>query len=54
MNKTLIKVLGFTATLVGMLATIASDYVNEKKMEDKIEEKVNEALANRNNEEESC
>lgn len=54
MNSKLIKILGFAATVVTMLASLASDYVNEKKMEEKIEEKVNEALDNRNNKEESC
>lgn len=41
----LIKVLGIAATVVGMGATLLTDWVNEKKMDEKIEEKVNEALA---------
>lgn len=54
MNNNLIKSIGFAATLVGMGATLITDYVNEKKMEEKIQEKVDEALARReNNEEES-
>jgi hypothetical protein len=49
----LIKVLGIAATVVGMGATLLTDWVNEKKMDEKIEEKVNEALAKKDEEEES-
>lgn len=52
-NEKLIKVLGITATVVGMGATIITDWVNEKKMNEKIDEKINEALTKRENEEES-
>lgn len=46
MNSTkLIKILGLVATAVGMGATLLTDWVNEKKMEEKIEECVNEKLA---------
>ena len=48
----LIKVLGIAATVVGMGATLLTDWVNEKKMDEKIEEKVNEALAKKDEEEE--
>lgn len=40
----LIKVLGLTATIIGVAATLITDWVNEQKMDEKIEEKVNEAL----------
>jgi hypothetical protein len=46
-NGKLIKVLGILATVIGMGATLVTDWVNEKKMDEKIDEKINEALANR-------
>lgn len=45
----LIKGIGLAATVVGLGATLITDWVNEKKMDEKIEEKVNEALAIQNN-----
>lgn len=55
MNGAMIKGIGIAATAIGMVATFATDWVNERKMEEKIEEKVNEALSRRdiNNEVES-
>lgn len=47
MNRVAIKGLGIAATAVGLVASLATDWVNEKKMDEKIEEKVNEALAKR-------
>ena len=47
----LIKVLGIAATIAGMGATLVSEWANEKKMDEKIEEKVNEALTKRDEEE---
>ena len=44
----LIKTLGIVATVVGLGATLVTDWVNDKKMDEKIEEKVNEALASQN------
>lgn len=44
-NTKIVKVLGLLATVVGMGTTLLSDWVNEKKMEEKIEECVNEKLA---------
>lgn len=52
-NEKLIKVLGIAATVIGLGATLITDWVNEKKMDEKIEEKVNEALAKIEDEEES-
>ena len=54
-NSKLIKILGMVATIGGVAATLLTDWVNEKKMDERIEEKVNEALAKRDseNEEES-
>lgn len=52
MNSTkLVKILGIVATAVGMGATILTDWVNEKKMEEKIDECINERLAALNDEE---
>lgn len=48
----LIKVLGLAATVIGVAATLVTDWVNEQKMDEKIEEKVNEALAKRDDEKE--
>ena len=43
-NGGLIKTLGIVATIVGLGATLVTDWVNDKKMDEKIEEKINEAL----------
>jgi len=51
MKSKMIKVLGLTASIIGVAATLLSDWVNEQKMDEKIEEKVNEALAKREDEE---
>lgn len=50
MNGKFIKVIGLVATVIGLGATLITDWVNDKKMDERIEEKVNEALSNRNNE----
>lgn len=51
MDGKLIKILGIAATVVGMSATLLTDWVNDKKTDEKIEEKVKEALAKRDEEE---
>ena len=48
-NEKMIKILGIVATTVGIGATLLTDWVNEKKMDEKIIKKINEALANREN-----
>lgn len=48
----MIKVLGLAATIIGVAATLLTDWVNEQKMDERIEEKVNEALAKRDDENE--
>lgn len=53
MSSTLVKVLGIVATVIGMGATLITDWVDEKKMDEKIEERVNEAFAKRENKDES-
>lgn len=52
MDGKFIKVIGLAATFVGLGATLITDWVNDKKMDERIEEKVNEALSNHNNENE--
>ena len=42
-NAKLVKILGLVATAVGMGATLLTDWV--KKMEEKIDERINEKLA---------
>lgn len=44
MDSKLIKILGIAATAIGMGATLVTDWVNGKKMDEKIEQKVFEAL----------
>lgn len=51
-NKT-IKTIGILVTIIGAGLNLVSDWVDEKKMDEKIEEKVNEALSLKENEEES-
>lgn len=51
-NAKMVKILGLVATVVGMGATLLTDWVNEKKMEEKIDERINEKLAVLNDEEE--
>lgn len=43
----MVKILGFVATAIGFGAELFHDWVDEKEMDAKIEEKVNEALAKR-------
>ena len=50
-NGKLIKVLGIAATAIGMCATLVTDWVNDKKMDEKIEQKVIEALTKINEKE---
>ena len=47
-NGKVIKAIEIAATVIGFGVSILTDWVNEKKMDEKIEEKVNEALASRN------
>lgn len=51
-NANMVKILGLVAATVGMGATLLTDWVNEKKMEEKIDECINEKLAALNDEEE--
>ena len=51
-NAKMVKILGLVATAVGMGATLLTDWGNEKKMEEKIDERIHEKLAALNDEEE--
>lgn len=45
MKKNLIKIVGILAGIIGIAASIASDWAKEEAINRQIEEKVNEALA---------
>lgn len=45
MNSKLIKILGIVATVGGAAATLLADWVNEKKMDEKIDEAIDAKLA---------
>ncbi|MCM1090084.1 MAG: hypothetical protein NC413_04520 [Muribaculum sp.] len=51
-KSSIIKVLGTVVTLVGLATNLLSDWVKDQQMNEKIEEKVNEAIAKRDNENE--
>ena len=53
MTKPIIKIVGMALSAAGIAVTLLTDWVNEKQMEVMIDEKVNEALADKNDEEES-
>lgn len=44
MNKNWIKMIGLAATAIGFGATIATDWVNDQKMDEKINEGIKAAL----------
>ena len=46
MSSKVIKIIGIVATIGGMAASLATDWVNDKKMDEKIAEKVTEILKN--------
>lgn len=52
LKKNLITGLGFAATLITMGATLLSDWVETKQMRQMVKEEVNEALAERENNDE--
>lgn len=47
LNSNIIKIIGFAATALGLAATVVTDWVNERKMEEMVDEKVQAALATR-------
>lgn len=52
MNRRIVKIIGLFVTVAGVGVNLLSEWVDDKKMDEKIEEKVNEALAVRNKEDE--
>lgn len=53
MNSKMIKAIGMAATIIGIGVNLLTDWVDERKMDEKIEAKVNEALAKKEEAEES-
>jgi hypothetical protein len=53
MNSKMIKAIGMAATIIGIGVNLLTDWVDEQKMDEKIEAKVNEALAKKEEAEES-
>lgn len=47
----MIKAIGILATVIGVGVNLVTDWVNEQKMDERIEEKINEALAQKNEDE---
>ena len=47
MNTKLVKVIGLLATLISVGANLATNWVNDQKMNEKIDERVNEVLSNK-------
>lgn len=50
MNGKMIKIIGVAVTIIGVGVNLLTDWVNEQKMDERIEEKVNEALTKRDKE----
>lgn len=50
MNRGIIKAIGIGVTIISLGVNFVTDWVNEKKLDEKIEEKVNEAFALRDKE----
>lgn len=48
-----IKIIGFAVTIIGVGVNLVTDWVNEQVMDDKIDEKVKAALAQKDEAEES-
>lgn len=46
-----IKAIGVAATVIGVGVNLITDWVNERKMDEKIEEKISEALVRRDKDE---
>lgn len=51
MNSKMIKGIGMAATIIGISVNLITDWGNEQKVNEKIEEKVDEALSRRDNKE---
>lgn len=46
-GKKAIKIIGLAASVLGVLATLVTDWANEQTMDVMIDEKVNEAIKNK-------
>lgn len=46
MKNNIVKILSVGLPLVGAVLTLATNWVDDKKLDDKVTEKVSEALAN--------
>lgn len=51
-STNLIKILGLVASVVGAGATLLTNWVEERRMEEKIDERIDEKLAKLNDEDE--
>lgn len=47
LNSTAIKIIGIATTLIGAGVSVLSSWVDDKKMEERIEEGIDKALAER-------
>lgn len=52
MNRKIVKIIGLFVTVAGIGVNLLSEWVDDKKMDEKIEEKVNKALAVKDKEDE--
>lgn len=52
MKTNTIKIIGVVSTIVGVAATLVGNWVNDKKMEEEIALKIDEALSNKETHEE--
>jgi hypothetical protein len=50
-SKNFVKILGLAAAVIGMGATLISDWVNDRQMDERIDERISEALASKTEEE---
>lgn len=53
MNNKSLKIIGFFGVGLGLIASLISDYAKDKQQENLIDEKIEKALAERENEIES-
>lgn len=49
-NTKVIKIVGLAASALGVVASLAASWASDKKIDNEITEKVNEAIANMNKE----
>lgn len=51
MKNSVTKIIGLVAPVVGLIATLMTDWAHDKELEETVELKVHEALAKQNGEE---